>query len=127
LINAAAWSSSTQLPLFRNVSLSGEIATTSSSLDSSKVNIQVNEYEIVQTIDICDLLKRVDSPRIIIKMDVEGAEYVLINHMINRDCIRKIDKLYCEFHFNSIRFGYSKHLYLFIKLFLTGNNKKLEA
>lgn len=127
LINAAAWSSSNQLPLFRRVSLSGEIATTSSSLNSSKVNIQVNEFEMVQTIDICELLNGVNNPRIIVKMDVEGAEYELINHMINRGCIRKIDKLYCEFHFNSIRFGYSKHIYLFIKLFLTRNTQKIES
>jgi FkbM family methyltransferase len=127
LINAAAWSSSTQLPLFRNVSSKGNVATTSSSLDFSKTNVDVNEFEMVRTIDICKLIDEVQSSPIILKIDVEGAEYKIINHMIKKGCIRKIEKIYCEFHFNSIRFGYSKHIYLFTKLFLTGNAKRIKA
>jgi FkbM family methyltransferase len=63
--------------------------------DSSQVNI-----EKVKTIDLDRWIKEnfSENDEIILKMDIEGAEYEVLNHMIENSSIKYINKLFVEWH-----------------------------
>lgn len=71
-----------------------------SSLISSKINVSEERYLEVGTINISkwlmDNFKKEDY--IILTLDIEGAEYPVIEKMINDDSLDFIDELYIEFH-----------------------------
>lgn len=78
-----------------------------SSLYGSKRtdNIQRDKYETVECIDfakwIIDTFDKDDC--IILKMDIEGAEYKVLNKMITTGAIEYIDILRCEWHHRKIK------------------------
>jgi FkbM family methyltransferase len=39
-----------------------------------------------------------DGSKLIVKIDIEGAEYDILDSLIEDDSVRLIDRLYCEFH-----------------------------
>lgn len=53
---------------------------------------------------------------IVLKMDIEGAEYPVLNKMIEDKSIDYIDILFIEFHFQKIGIAKSEHLSLVEKL-----------
>jgi len=53
----------------------------------------------VKCIDFSEFLLGFDDDSyIIVKLDVEGAEYEILEHLINTNIITKINELYVEFH-----------------------------
>jgi FkbM family methyltransferase len=53
----------------------------------------------VKCIDTSEFLKQFDNDNyIILKLDVEGSEYEILNHLIETGEINKINELYVEFH-----------------------------
>lgn len=67
------------------------------------------QYKIMQTqaINFSEFLNTIKSQysKIIVKMDIEGAEIDVLNHCINKNTIQYIDELYVELHerFNYVR------------------------
>ena len=59
----------------------------------------------------------------VMKMDVEGAEYDLLNYWSDNKVLSRFDVIYCEFHAKKISFGRIKHLLLYLKLVVRGQNK----
>lgn len=53
---------------------------------------------LVKCIDISEFLKNFNDEYIILKLDVEGAEYDILNHLISTGLIEKVNELYVEFH-----------------------------
>lgn len=63
-----------------------------------------------------------------LKIDIEGAEYNLLEKMINEGSIKYIKKIYCEWHYRKIGESYSRNLSLINNLNrlgynITGENK----
>ena len=58
------------------------------------------QEERVKTIDLAEwILKNFsDEDYIVLKMDIEGAEYKIINHLIRKGCFKIINELKIEFH-----------------------------
>jgi FkbM family methyltransferase len=54
----------------------------------------------VKCIDFSQFLEKFDDCYIIVKLDVEGAEYEILEHLIKTGTINKINELYVEFHDN---------------------------
>ena len=53
----------------------------------------------VQAIDVFEILKQYDqSDYIILKMDIETAEFQVLQRMIDTDQLKKINDIYVEFH-----------------------------
>ncbi len=123
--NCAIWTEDTKLPLFKNLDISGKTISTSSSLNFSKSNVGGTGKSQTQALDINKILQNYSGREIYIKMDIEGSEYILLNYMIKSGSIKQVKKIYCEFHFNSIRFGYVQHVLLYIQLIKSGNYKKI--
>lgn len=55
--------------------------------------------------------------KIILKMDIEGAEYTVLPHMIDGGSINFIDKLYIEWHKKIDTYNISQHNNLLEKLY----------
>jgi len=68
-------------------------------------NIKKNVFINVETIDfskyIVENFKRKDY--IVLKIDIEGKEYDLLEHMIKNNSISYINKIYCEWHYHKIK------------------------
>lgn len=64
-------------------------------------NDEVVSYE-VETVTIQSLLKRIGVERVsVMKLDLEGAEYNLLERITQND-LRQIDQLFVEFHHHAI-------------------------
>jgi len=63
-----------------------------------------SEFVYVKTINfskyIIDNFK--ESDEIVLKIDIEGKEYDLLEHMINTGAIKYINKLYCDWHYDGM-------------------------
>jgi len=56
------------------------------------------ETRIVECIDFSDFVEKLDSDSITCKMDIEGAEFDILEKMIQDNTINKIHKIWIEFH-----------------------------
>jgi FkbM family methyltransferase len=82
--------------------------TTSTLIPSNEFSIPIHGELIERTtIDTSDFIRdlyetyvngKAHPPKIIMKLDVEGAEYAILCKMINTGTIRFIDRLIVEFH-----------------------------
>ncbi|EKD09760.1 FkbM family methyltransferase [Limnospira platensis] len=80
-----------------------------------------NENCPVITVDCIDLSAFISQvsqiyPKIILKLDVEGAEYDILEKMVQERTVRHIDKLYCEFHWHKVNIPKERHDKLITKL-----------
>jgi len=109
-----------------------------STLFKDKISGGINkdQFVLVDIIDFSEYLsnKFKNDDYIILKIDIEGEEYDLLEHLINTGNISFINELYCEWHYNKIdnkNITEERHNKLIKNLNelgfkLTGNNKKDE-
>jgi len=71
-----------------------------SSIYKEKVSGGVSEniYQTVDCRDIADYIKQLDGWEIILKLDVEGAEYEILDHMIKQNVMHKVSEFHGEWH-----------------------------
>lgn len=101
------------------------------SLSEEKDNCHKEKYSHVESVDISNFIKtnfNKDKHFVILKIDIEGTEYEILEKMINDDSISCISKIYCEWHYDRIGLSKRKHGQLVKKLKnlgfdLTGKNK----
>lgn len=59
----------------------------------------LNNFVEVDGIDFAQFLQKFeDYDKVVVKMDIEGAEYDVLRHLINQNVVHIIDDLYVEFH-----------------------------
>lgn len=89
-------------------------------------NIKVDKYNEynVDTTTIIDIINdfKIDSRECILKFDAEGAEYGVLNQILNHNIVFK--KIYCEFHIHSQEDEIQKQK--LIKNFENNNQKIIE-
>lgn len=75
------------------------------TLVKNKKNINKSKFIHVKTIDfskyIIDNFKKLDY--IVLKIDIEGKEYDLLEQMIETGAIEYVNKIYCEWHYKKMR------------------------
>jgi len=66
---------------------------------NSNVKIDFEEHQ-VQCVDLIEIIESLyeNESEIIIKMDVESAEYDILEKLIDKKTIFKVEKMYIEFH-----------------------------
>ena len=74
-----------------------------STLEKSKANwdqIKENDYIEIESIDLSDFISKNFSKDdyIILKLDIEGAEYDTLDKLFETNIIHYINEFYCEFH-----------------------------
>lgn len=95
-----------------------------SSVYSQKKNLIRKSSITVQAIDFSKFIVRKFKKRdfIILKMDIEGAEYEVLQKMINDKTIEYINELFIEFHYSKIGLDRSIHKTLCLDLQKRGIN-----
>ena len=75
-----------------------------SSTNKNKWNVNKNNYVIVESIDLSKWIKENFNKNdfIVLKMDIEGAEYEVVPHMLKTGVISYINKFYLEGHYHRI-------------------------
>ena len=68
------------------------------SLKEDKTNINKQDFEYVEAIDISEFINNLETDIDLLKIDIEGAEIEVINHLIDTGIIHKIKKIVCEVH-----------------------------
>ena len=78
--------------------------TNGTSLHKSKTNVDESDSFTVETINFSQfILDNFDiNDNIVLKMDIEGEEYNVLEQMVNDKSIQYINKLFIEWHVNSI-------------------------
>jgi FkbM family methyltransferase len=74
-----------------------------SSLEKSKAvtdKIEENDYIEIESIDLSDFINKnfLKEDYIILKLDIEGAEYDTLERLFETSVIHFINEIYCEFH-----------------------------
>ena len=78
------------------------IWSTGSSLLSCKTNIDKNKSVKTEVIDLANFIKRIDGNIKLIKIDIEGMECELLDHLIDEGVLSDIDLVLVETHENKI-------------------------
>lgn len=96
-VNKAVWTKDDNLPFYLST-----ISDDGNSIFSTKTSNKIDTLNpiMVETIDFSQwLLSTFDeSYNIILKMDIEGAEYDVLEKMIRDNSIARVSKLYVEWH-----------------------------
>ena len=69
-----------------------------SSLLKQKENIDLDKTESVRVVDIAEFILQQKGSIKLIKMDVEGAETIIVPHLIRTGAIEKVENLLIELH-----------------------------
>ena len=75
----------------------------SMSTETCKVDIDKEKSIRVKAIDIATYILSLDKKIDVMKLDIEGGEYKVINHLIETEVIDKIEKIYFEDHNRRMR------------------------
>jgi len=94
--NKAAWTEQTSLPLYRGHVHNGEGSTLLDNKQTGAVDY-LNPM-LVDTVDLSAWLMSLTADEIVMKMNVEGAEYHLLPHLIETGALNKISRLYVQTH-----------------------------
>lgn len=85
----------------------------SSSLIKEKItgNLDKENPIIVRCVDIDRWIKEhiVKQDEVVLKLDIEGAEYSVLPHMIKNGSIDYIDRLFIEWHWNKVGISQRVH------------------
>lgn len=74
-----------------------------STVEDSKHNIwDNNEHITVECFDFSEWIKQFKDDYVIVKMDIEGAEFPILEKMLQDKTVKYMDKLLCEFHPNKV-------------------------
>jgi len=119
--NVAVWTNEGKTKLFRHRDWKLSKSHTSSSLIANKKNVNDENSVVVNAIDISDLVIELEGTKLM-KMDVEGAEYKILNYWLRNSLINQFSSIYCEFHGRKNKWGRVKHFFLFVRLMVRRQN-----
>lgn len=79
---------------------SRDSAAEGNSLVQEKNNVSSDNFQNTPCIDFAHFLTEHFSPadEVVLKIDIEGKEYDLLDHLVNTGSINLIDKIFCEWH-----------------------------
>ncbi|MEO1561949.1 MAG: FkbM family methyltransferase [Pseudomonadota bacterium] len=73
-----------------------------STIVEGKSNVSYGKHFDVETMAIEDILQTIQSDNILIKMDIEGAEYIVLDALLASKHLDRIGKVYVECHVDRI-------------------------
>ena len=98
--NAAAGKKNQTVKLFLHAHPSSKSHnfTELGSLMANKPNVSADFFEMVEEIDFAEFLLSLNCFVELIKIDVEGFEINLINHLLDKQALDNVGKIYVEMH-----------------------------
>lgn len=97
-VAAGVKNSMMKLYLHKNSDDKNEDFTQASSLKAEKPNVSSDNYEEISEIDFSEFLLSLDKPIELIKIDIEGYEIELINHLLDTGALANVQTVYVETH-----------------------------
>lgn len=95
--DCALWINDGEMPLYVSVDRWGDLGCTLHKEKREKLDTE--NPIVVKTIRLSDFLDNFSNQDyIVLKLDIEGSEYEVINDLINTDKIKKINELHVEWH-----------------------------
>ncbi|MDX8348012.1 FkbM family methyltransferase [Cognatiyoonia sp. IB215446] len=73
-----------------------------STIISGKSNVTYANHHVVEVMGIVDVLDMIKGDSIVIKMDIEGAEYLVLDAILTSSHLDRIKKIYVECHADRI-------------------------
>jgi len=130
-INKAAWIEDTKSTFFvHGIDGGSTLIKTKSKHNNRKAKRRPTQFSKAKelTVDCIDLCKWIreqfnQDDYIVLKLDIEGAEYPILEKMLTDDTIQYINELYCEFH--TERCGMTKKDDEKLREIITQNNVKI--
>jgi FkbM family methyltransferase len=100
VINQAVWRERGTMKLYMHKdSTAGPVElSVAALLLSDKDNVDANEFVEVETVDFAAFIKSLKKQVKLIKMDIEGAEYDVLLHLIRTGAIQHIEGVLVETH-----------------------------
>jgi FkbM family methyltransferase len=93
----AVWIEDGQKDFFISIDQWGDLGCTLDKDKSEKLDLY--NPRVVNTIDISVFIKNLpDDSYIILKLDIEGSEYEVVEHLIKSNVIEKIKEVHIEWH-----------------------------
>jgi FkbM family methyltransferase len=74
------------------------LSTQGSSLESSKENVDDASFQIVDTIDLAKFIRGLSRRISCIKMDIEGHEAAVLEHLLDSGSLENVDVILVETH-----------------------------
>ena len=112
VIEKAVWICGGELPFYLSL-VQKDVFQEGSTLIRQKITAWINRKEpvAVEGIDFSQWIKNELSPDdyIIVKMNIEGAEYAVLDKMIQDKTLNYIDKLYVQWHWHKINYNEAEH------------------
>jgi FkbM family methyltransferase len=99
--NKAIFDENTFVDLFTEDGKRGNFFEGSTVMEG-KSNVTYKNRTLVEAVDICDFISTLDKRPTCIKMDIEGAEYRILERLIDSGEIFKIEKIYVECHVDRV-------------------------
>lgn len=100
LIQKGVWDKAATIPLYTHKDSKGDEAsfTVGSSIVADKVNINPGVMQEIEVIDLVQFLEQLPKKPDLIKLDVEGAEIEIVEHIIETKSWNLFDRMYVETH-----------------------------
>lgn len=73
-----------------------------------KTNLSYDKGVEVEVVDLAEFVHSLDTPVAVIKMDIEGAEYLVLDRLIESGAMERIGRIYAECHVDRIP-GLAEH------------------
>lgn len=99
----------------------------SSSLHVDNPNCNTDDYQEIRTIDFPKFLRETcaahgKSCYVVLKMNIEGSEYRILERMLEDGSIKLVQKLYCDWHWYFVGTSEAEHHNLVRRLRKHGHN-----
>lgn len=102
--NKAVWVSKGFHRFYKGQSESGSLYK-----EKTTGGVNPNNFIIVRTIDIAQFIKKFKDDYIVIKLNIEGAEYEVIPHMKDCGVLDLVNEWFIQWHWDKIRLSFEKH------------------
>jgi len=77
-------------------------SSVSATIYSDKQNIAADKFEVIDVVDISEVIDSLSEPVALLKIDIEGAEYAVLNRLLETGKIFEIGKIVVEEHYDKI-------------------------
>lgn len=99
LLNVAVWDRNTRMDLFvQRVRGSSAVNLEGTTIFGDRIDAKVDAKCSVEVIDLIEFVQALDRRVKILKIDIEGAEFEIIEKLLDTGIYRKIDYIFCETH-----------------------------
>jgi len=104
-INKGVWdrNTSSKLYLHNEASKDEEFWSFASSIIKEKTNVDPGHSIEIQLVDLCEFIENLDQPVDLLKMDIEGAEYEILEKFLEKHLYQKVKMTLVEPHDSKIK------------------------